>query len=135
MVIIPLILAVMSPASSQGLTAPPIVQPSVDMAAALAKEGFAPSPPNLVAMAASCRAAGNYFLAAGDGRVLSVIDALNKCWRRRKSSSRHDITIRRWSQPRGRGSEKSAASSLRAIVITNEAFTLLTFGTDLGKGD
>lgn len=135
MFIIPLILAVMSPASSQRLTAPPIVQPSVDMTAALGKEGFAPSPPNLVSMVAGCRAAGNYFLAAGDGRILSVIDALNKCWRRHKSSSRDDITIQRWSQPRGKGSEKSAASSLRAIVITNGVFALLTFGNDLGQGD
>ena len=135
MVIVPLILAVMSPSSSQRLTGPPIVQPSIDMTAALAKEGFAPSPPNLVAMVAGCRAAGNYFLAAGDGRILSVIDALNKCWRRRKSSSRNEITIQRWSQLPSKGSKNSAAPTLQAVVITNGVFALLTFGTNLGRGD
>lgn len=134
-ILAPLLLVAVPPATSQRTTAPPVVQPNRDMTTALAKEGFAPAPDNMVSLAASCRAAGNYFLVAGDGRVLGVASVLDRCWRRRKVSTGDGITIRRWSQlpAGGRGSKR--ASTLRAVVITNEAFTLLTFGTDLGTGD
>ena len=135
MILSPLIIAALSLVADQRMVAPPVVRPSTEMTAALGQKGFAPAPENIVALAASCRASGNYFLAAGAGRILSVADGLDRCWRKRTASTLDGITIRRWSQPQDTNREAKGASTLRAVVITNDAFTLLTFGADLGKGD